>query len=499
MTLPYVNLTKAEGSARPLASGASKALVIGPASSGVKETRLYPFGNTAEVASTIGYGNAQVAAELFMSLAPTGFGSVDVLVSSASNPGTVTLVGNAPSPTIQVTGTPYASYDVRAEVTTAGALGAGRYRLSLDGGNTYTEPLKIPLNGTGSVTNTGLSVVFGTGTHSVGNTSQYTVQGPGMTTTDLQSCLNTMSASNTNYTLILVADDQINPNSASGLFSTLDGHLTVLDNTYLKFTQGVVPVGGESKLFNRTVPTNGTYGTSQVLTAITSSVAATGNFISAVAERVNTYVASPFAGYSRPRLPFAFSYAAECHAVGGDLSRNPAATAIRRVEMPSYDEFQNGSVYHDEKIVAPRTFQGEGGVVFCNQALLKSAANSTYNLWPKARITSRAAEVLYPALRSFLNTPVRVLTDGTGKIDPRDAAIIETACTKVLNAALITQTRTDGGQGHVSGLSFTVSRENNVLSSGQIQWSLLIVPLAYITSIDGSIFLTDTLAVSPTT
>lgn len=495
MALPYIDISKNEGSARPLTSAASKALIIGPCSSGVKESRIYTFGNAADVQSTIGYGPAQEAAQLFMSLAPAGFGSVDVIVANGAGEAITTV--SATSPTITPSGTPYSSYDLRAEVATTGITGSAKFKYSLDGGNTYTENIQMPLVGTYTIPNTGLLLTFAAGTHTAGNSCHFDIQGPQMSTTHLANCITTLSTSNVTHTVILPADLAVSPVSGAALFNAMDGHLTSLDNTYSKYTQAVVGVGGESKKFNRSASlTGGAYIPLTVKANITGSAASTGNFISAVAEQVNTYLASPQPGFSRPRRPFAWSYAAECHAVGSNISKNPSVDKIRRVETPSYDDYLDGTVYHDEKIVAPRTMPGEAGI-FCNQGKLKSAANSTYDIWPKGRVTSRAAEVVRAATRPFLNQHVRVLTDGTGRIDPRDKVRIETAVNKALRAALLTPSNEQGSQGYCTDVLFSINGETNILSTGALEGTTMIIPFAYISSISIDIVLVDTFAVNP--
>jgi hypothetical protein len=493
MGLPYISISKVEGSARPLTAASTKALIIGPCSSGVKETRIYTFSNTSDVVSTIGYGNAQLAADLYLSLAPPGYGSVDVVVASGSN-GTITLV-SAASPTIIPSGTAYASYDLRVEITKTGALGTGKFKYSLDGGDSYSDSILIPLAGTYTVSNTGVTLTFAAGTHTAGSISHYDIQGPMMTAAYLASCINTLSNSNTTYTNILVADDSPSAVSGAALFSAMDGHLTTLANTYYKFTQAVVNVGGETYKYNRShalTPGSNTYTT--VLSNITASASSTGNMIAAVAEKANTYVGNPTSGYTSPRLPFAFIVGAELHATGRNLSKK--IDLVRRVKTPSYDDFKNGTVYVDEKIIAPRTDNGVPGIMV-NDAQVKTAPNSTYNIWPKGRIINRAAEVVRAAVRPFLHTHVRTLTDGTGRIDPRDKAFIETAVSKQIRAALLLPTNEQGTHGYITDFSFSINGETNVLSTGQLECTTIIVPFAYLREITVDIGLSDTISVVP--
>lgn len=488
----YIGITKVEGTARPVAAGSSKALIIGPASSGVKENTVYTFSSVKAVNDTIGYGNAALAAQLYLSKAPAGFGSVDVIVASGSIApvsGTITTA----SPAITCGGTAYASYDLRVITTVAGTAATSKFKYSLDGGATYSD--SILANTTYAIPNTGLTLMFGAGSHAVGNEFRTIVVGPGMNSTNLTTAAATIATVNNSYTNILIADDQVSPVSCSALFSPLDTILTTLGSTQYKFTQAVLPVGGETYAYNRTVPgTAGANTSTQVLSAITSSAATTGNFIATIAERVNISLPVAQVGYASPRLPYAWYFGARAHGVGTDISKNPAQDSFSDISNPSYDEFKNGFVYTAEQVIAPRTFPGETGISM-DESHLKSSTVSTFDIWPKARVVSRASEVLKTALRPFLHTRVRTLTDGTGAIDPVDKAGIESAVEKALRAALITPINGQGFDGHVTAFRFSISDSNNVLLTGNLDATLELVPFAYPNTINAVISLTDTIAV----
>jgi len=503
MALPSLNITKINGSARPLQAGASKALIIGPAlggSSTVLETTIYTVSNPNSVAGTTGYGPVQECAELVLAEAPSGFSNVDIIVASGSIAASITTV-SAASPAIDVTNVASArqGLDLRVTVTKAGGRGVGKFTYSLDGSQTTTSDILIPSNGQFTFTNTGVSCSFADSSHAVGNASHHAVKGPRMTITDLASCINTVSNSNVNYTSIIIADDNDDPVSGSALFTAMNTHLTTLASAQFKFTQAVVGIGGETKLFNRSfASTNGVNQTATAKSNMTSKAVTAGNGIMAVAEKVNTQLAIPYAGMGKPRRSFAYLVGAAAHAVGNDISRNIAATFLPRASFPSYDEFRDGTTYHDDRIVAPRSFPGEAGI-FVNQSLNKyTTGGETFDLWYKNRLANRASEVVRTALRPYLNNNIRVLTDGTGRPDPRDLIPIESAVIKALTAAIIQPINLQGTEGYCSGFDFSISRENNVLSTSTLECQTRIVPFANISAINVTISLEDSLEVIPT-
>ena len=488
-----LNIQKLEGSARPAASGATKALVIGPASGGIKQNTVYTFASPGDIEAAIGLGPATMAAQLMLSRAPSGFGSVDVIVSSGSVAGTQTVVSTT-SPAITFTsgsGGAHNYFDAKVRITKDGALGTSQFQFSLDGGETWSPELKTTASYV--IPSSNLTVAMSAGSHTAGSVAHNTFTPAMPNATDLGNCFAALESQTSTPTLILVAAEGVDPEQGAALFAPLDVALTELNSKY-KYTQAVLPVGGESKLSGRTVPTAGEFTTGDVLTETAPLVASVGNIISVVAERASVSHPLPKMGYSLPRLPFGYVVAAEAHAVGRDISKL-LADPLSYASKPSYDDFANGTVYSPEKIVAPRTWPGEGGI-FLNQFHLKSAPTSTYDIWPKGRVANRAAEVLKLALRPFINQRVRVLTDGTGRINPVDKAAIEGTVNAALRDALLNVQNGQGFLGHVSGLLFTVNGENNLLSTGLLQTTCQIVPLGYIKDIDAVITLENEIPVS---
>lgn len=489
MALPGVNVYKKNGNAVPTATSANKALIIGPVSGGnaTLENTIYTVSNTADL-QTYGYGPAQELAGLFLSMAPPGYGSVDVIFANASIAPVITLV-SAANPTITVTGTPTVTQDVRATVVTAGTTGSLKFKYSRDGGNTYTDNLS--LNGSSTYTDAagGITFTFAAGTHASNNSCVYDIVGPSMNTTNLAACINTLSTSNTNYTVIGIAEDSPSPVTCSALFGALDGHLTTLAGQD-KPTMFCAPCGGENTLFNR-VSSGGAYRPTNVLANITGSALTVGNFAVAVAERANTYIAVPLPGYAKPRKPIAWTVGAEIHAVGDDISKSILQSPIRRIETPSYDERQYGEVYKPEHIIAPTTRRGIPGI-YTNGADLKynPATAASYNNIPKGRVANKAVEVAKLAVLPLLGQRVAVRLDGTGIIAPADKSFIEATVNKALSSALLEPTNGNGDRGHCSGCSFSIV-ETNLLASPILYGKIIIVPFAYIEQVEINIFFND--------
>lgn len=493
MVLPNTTITVQEGSAVPLSNASNRILIIGPSSNDSKADEVFTFGNVNNVSKTIGYGAAQVATEIVMSMAPSGYALADVVVAKASNTGAASITQSKvnDAPDIDITGSAFMDYDLGVEITKAGTFGEARFRYTLDGGYSWAYENKVPLSGEFVIPRTGLTVTF-EDNQTLGNRNYSSVKSAKMTAQDVTEALEfVVSNSDRSYTYILIADE--NTEADASIFDAVNAYMDTLNNVYRLHTTSIVPVGGESKILTDIPVTRSAVPHSAVLNVFANKAQNTGNFIAAVAEKSRVTLPIAYPGFTAPSLPFAFACAGEFHGVGRDISKNPAESIVRRVVKTSYDEFLDGEVYNEEKIIAPRTFRGEAGF-FINQGNLKCEASSTFDLIPKGRITSRAREVLYTALRKYLNTRVAVVEGGS--INPVDKANIESDVNSLLASALMSGINGAGGKGHVSGLSFTLDGENNILQTSELIGVCEIMSFAYPTSINVSLSLSNDLSVS---
>jgi len=464
MSIPSVTITRVAGTLSTTAPAPTKALVVGPSSAGTQNSK-YTFGNLAAINNTIGYGPAATAAGLMLDAG----GSVDVIVSAASIAAangqfTSASIGGA----VSVAGTPLDYYDGRGKITKSGGQTTGSFQYSLDGGQTYTPDLTI--QGTYAIPNSGLTLTFNSGTFATGGTFSWTSFAPGMNATDLQTAVNAFTGSSTAPTLVLVANHTQSASLGAALATRADSLLTTLDNNELP-TMFVVPAGGQDG------------DTATTIAAHSAVVASTGHVLAVAAERCRVQVPSTQPGYANPELPFAFTVASR---MNSDLvSTNPARYAsgpMTRCSSPTYDEFVNGQVYQDATIVAPRSFKGTPGV-FTQQGVLKSQPGVGYPFIMWGRVILLTAIVARLALAQYLNAAVRVKTDGTGQIDPRDANRIEQQVNSALNTGIMQPINVEGFKGHASAVSFAVDRTNNILTSSTLQGTLTVVPLANVSSV----------------
>src|SRR5580693_5084313 len=130
MGLPGVSITSGAGTLASVAVGAGKPLVIGPSSAGTA-LNTYTEATPQGVNSDLGYGPAVTLAQLIV--ADNG-GSVDIVKATASVAATTSAVTSGSGmPSITVSGSPFDTYQVQGNITTAGILGAAYFQYTLDG------------------------------------------------------------------------------------------------------------------------------------------------------------------------------------------------------------------------------------------------------------------------------------------------------------------------------------------------------------------------------
>ncbi|WP_027178202.1 DUF2586 domain-containing protein [Maridesulfovibrio bastinii] len=90
--------------------------------------------------------------------------------------GPVAQVGDGPA--IAVSGSPLARAEVIIRVTKAGTLNEAQYQISLDGGDSYSLSRTMPMDGTISVGDTGVTVTLAVDSYVLGTAYSFEVQAP---------------------------------------------------------------------------------------------------------------------------------------------------------------------------------------------------------------------------------------------------------------------------------------------------------------------------------
>lgn len=108
--------------------------------------------------------------------------------------------------TLEVSGKPNNAYDIVIKVTDDGENNEAGYAYSLDGGNTFSEEMTVPLNGEAVLANTGLTAKFteaaGGDSFKEGDTFSFSTTAPSMSNADVISAVERLINNNTAFEFI---------------------------------------------------------------------------------------------------------------------------------------------------------------------------------------------------------------------------------------------------------------------------------------------------------
>jgi len=142
-----------------------------------------------------------------------------------------------------------------------------------------------------------------------------------------------------------------------------------------------------------------------------------------------------------------------------------------------HDERQSPGL-DDARFTTLRSWEGRTGV-YVNNPRLFSEAGSDFLYAQHGRVIDVACTIVREELEPILSKGFRAKTDGTGRINPEDALAIEGKVNGRLVRELV-------GTRKTSSAAFTLSRTDNVLTTGEITWQTRVVPLIYIKQATGT-------------
>lgn len=137
-----------------------------------------------------------------------GAATIYCIPVKATTDGTVGEVKEAKTGegTLKVTGKPNNAYDIVIKVTDDGENNEAGYAYSLDGGNTFSEEMTVPLNGEAVLANTGLTAKFteagGGDSFKEGDTFTFSTTAPSMSNADVISAVESLINNNTAFEFI---------------------------------------------------------------------------------------------------------------------------------------------------------------------------------------------------------------------------------------------------------------------------------------------------------
>lgn len=452
---------------------------IGVCSKGTPNT-VYSFGTRDALVEELGAGPLVEDAAIALDAG----GPVICVPASTTpqQPSAVTATRTSSSTgTVSVSGTSNIDVDVVIVITKTGDIGAGEFKVSLDGGATFGDDTLLaasyPLG------DTGLTLTFTKGGGPTyfeeGDEFSFTAKAPYMTSQDLSDALDALLDGQREFSFLHVIGG-MSAATAAVVSSALEQAFE--DGRYLRAIVEAFDVGeGVDESGDPVSPSETVSEWENRLLAMWADFADKRVMVCAGAAKVQSAVSA-----AQTRKNIACLVAARASAVG--VSRDLGAVAdgplTRAVEL-YYDARVRPSL-HNARFTTMRTHVGMSGFYITN-GLLMAPTGSDFRLWQYGRVMDVACRTMVRTLALFLNDNVRVNdTDAEGEpgqdgapgtIDEGDARAIETEVESALHAALV-------APGHVTRASFRVNRSDNIISTRKLRGDGRIVPLGYLQEID---------------
>jgi hypothetical protein len=428
------------------------------------------YSSIEDALSAFGQGKlTALAAEYFATV-----GGPLVLVKATSTTAgscsSVTAAGTSTAVMTLDVATTVDDFRVKIVVTRAAAdLAAvsAAVKVSLDNGLTYGEEIAVPLSGNLTLADTGITVEWADGTFVVGDTFSFTATAPIWDTTALGLALDALETTTYDHEFVHVAE-----HVTGATVGTLDTSVSTLEasNAFRWWLAGTRPQGsGESVSTWQGV----LLGTSPGFSAFTSRhgaiVAAFALHRDALRGHYATRNVSWIVG---PRLALLREVSG-----GAGLAEHPG-----RVRSGALGGIDAGNLLHDfrtltaldtGRFMGAQSLPGRDG--YYATAMTRATAGSDFTNIMHVRLVKEAARLAVSVTQEYINDNVRTITGG--KIDPRDADAIDAYVTAALVRDLV-------AAGLASAASSAVDRNNNVVSTSQLNFKVRVRPLGYATTLD---------------
>lgn len=387
--------------------------------------------------------------------------------------GTITRGGSAIN-TVTQASSALDSYSVVVTITTAGALGAGAFKYSVDGGNTQSGAITIPSGGTYAIPSTGVVLTF-SGTFVATDTYSFYATPPGYTTSDVTAAVTALLLLTTQWFMVHLVGTPASASAAATMASTLDTLMTSAETGYR-------------------------FGFAMMDTPTTGSIITSGSAAIADTADTDSTVSAAFTSFTSKRVAVCAGDEDLVSVLTGRIHRRNAswATAARASLVPPSEHLGRVGrgalpgvvkLYRDEqatplldaaRFVTHRTIVGIAGF-YVTRGLTMALATSDFHTIQNRRVLDLACVVARQGLLTYVNASVRV-SKSTGYILEQDAKSIEADVGSRMQAALVNTTPP-----YASGASIVLSRTQNILSTATEPVTVRVIPVGYLESLQVNI------------
>lgn len=472
MTVPAHNQTELDGALGVLPpSSGSLYTVVGCSSSGPLDTPA-TFARVVDLVASFGNGPMVEAAAHAIS---TYGGPVLVVraAEAAGNEGAMGAVDDS-----DVTGTsvitataaaePLDDYDVVGRVILGGTIGTGPITLqfSLDGGRTWLPKVELDTADTYAIPGAGVSFDFAAGTLVTGDEFSSLCSAPLWDSTSLGTALDALGLTSASWEIVHVVGP-LTSSDASAIDAKILG-LASKGKLRAWIGHARNPTPGETEA------------------AYLSSLSTAFSSFSTIRGAITAGAVQTLSGVSGRKYVRPFSFVAAPREASVSQQINTAALALGPLPSAIIKDENGNPSHHDEylfpglddaRFYVARSWEGRAGT-YVNRPRLFSSETSDFQLMPHRRVMNLARTVSRSRMEFILNSSDVAVDPTTGFIRESVARAIEADVTAVLEAALL------GARPKASGVSYVVSRTDNLLSTRTMRTQLRVIPLAYVEFIE---------------
>lgn len=376
-------------------------------------------------------------------------------------------------------GTPNDRHDIVLEVVTASSALTdltGTVKISLDGGYTFGDPVLIPTTGVIAIPNTGVTVTFGAGTHVVGDSFRVRTAPPLWSTSGLDDALDAVvTAINAGSDVDMVhIVGPIDATSQATIETWADAAKTAgIDLTVLCETRDQAE--GESVSTWKTSIKGATPGLQGLSSDIMDVCASHAEVKSAL--RAGLYWRRNAQALRGPRLA---SIPLREHP---GRVKSGAVRGLRSdgVVGPVHHDLRDHSDLDDARLSGVQSLLGRRGEFFFTSRSF-ALSTSDFNEIQRIRVMNAAAAAARSAIAEYVGDDVELKSDGSGEITEAEARGIEAEVRARVAGAVL-----NAPNDHVSAVTVTVDRTNDIATSRTLRVAVAVVPRGSIISVSATI------------
>lgn len=456
-------------------------VVLGVSSLGTANT-LYSYSSLDDITANLGTGPGPESAAYDLAI---GGGSIFFMPVNASVVGvagavTATRVGTSTS-VMTVTGTPNDAYVVQVKVTSSGTGqlvtgGAIQLTISVDGGNTFNQPITLPSSGIYVLTGTGVTLNFTTAasaTLDFGDLFTFTCSAPFYGSTDLNAAFTALGNDPRTWGYIHVVGyptagtSTANATASAALASAVSTNMATFANNF-RWARCIMeaPPSLDADLISAFAG----FADGRVKVEATTAT-----------------INSPITGRKMTRS-WAWAVSARLGSMSASVSPGRVSDGpMKGVTTITRDERKTPGLF-DQRFGVSQTIIGLNGF-YADSGKTMAPVGSDFATIMNGRVMDVACTITRTALLPFLNSTIRV-NAVSGTILEQDARGIEKFVESQLRSTLVQP-------GDASDCSVQVNRTDNILSTGLLRVKTRVVPNGYAFSISEDIgFLNPALVLS---